>query len=594
MATLEVTETEDTDATIVARGPSKLRKKHQETRLAAVGEDAEPEAPPAPTEERVEDEDVDTDKDVKRSRDVETKAFSELRAAENSSVTDWIKSFAVGGAPLKVQVLRKDPTSVIDPATGQRVNVSGLLETFEREITEEEIADKYGGGNYQAIIRVKNAKGKYQYQNARTFQIAGEPLLANLPRTAPPSKEPTVIHAPEAKTDPLAIKAFDMLSEQVRNQQRAPAGPTQADQMAMVNLMMEPMRAQNAALVKTIENLQTDLREARKGDPTETSFSSRMMDKLIDQDTARLTAQRNQFESEIRQLKENAREDEKRLRDSFERDKQYLLNSHERELAAVRASYDQQIATLKDMNALSIKTLESENRRLEKDLTKLELEVTKLRDKKEPSLKDKIDEINAFKDLVGGDEAEQSTVGKIIEGVANSPLGAGLAGLAERALSSGGQAQQQPAAQVVPQQPSARVNKLRMIRDKRTNQVYATDGTRTVPVQRIQPAAQVNPETGEVVPPAPPEAPIPYIDPDTVKIATTFMLNGLQNDIDPATFAESARAHVPKEIVGALNTMNLDDFLSKVAQLDATSPLRTQRGRNWLRKVHKHLMGETE
>jgi hypothetical protein len=594
MSSTEVTtELEDTDdAPIAVARPHKLREKFRRLGEKA----AEPEHQ---TEDMVPDVDAepaaDSSDPAKRGTSREGKAFSELREEDNKSVVEWLKGFAASGAPIKVQVKRREPKYVIDQQTGQRITTAGLLETFDREITEEEVQQQFGGGIYQVIVMVRNKKGKFEYEAARQFEVAGEPVLTNLPGRVP-TKEPTIIHAPEAKTDPLAIKAFDMLTEQVRNNQRQQShGPTQADQIALMNTMLEPMRQQNASLLATIAALQTDLREARKGDPTETSFSSRMMDKLIDQDTARLTAQRTQFESEIRTLKENAREDEKRLRDAFERDKQYLHNQHEREVASIRTGYDQQIAVLNASHALSVKILENENRRLEKDNTKLDTEVSALRNKKDPSLKDKIDEINAFKDLVGGDDEGKSTVARVIEGVANSPLGAGLAGLAERALSGAPAQQAQAQAHVVqPQQPSARVAKLRLIRDKRTDQVYDQHG-RTLTRVNQQPAQpQVNLETGEVTPPVTPPAPIPYIDPEQVRLATMFMLNGYQNGTEPLTFAESARPHVSKEILGALQTMMLDDFLTKVAQLDGTSPLRTQAGRNWLRKVVKHLLGETE
>ena len=56
----------------------------------------------------------------------------------------------------------------------------------------------------------------------------------------------------------------------------------------------------------------------------------------------------------------------------------------------------------------------------------------------------------------------------------------------------------------------------------------------------------------------------------------------------PEQFAESARTMVPLEIRTALRERGVDHFL-EVAKPEESSPLLTQVGRNFLRKVAKAL-----
>lgn len=538
--------------------------------------------------------DAETD-DVEASakaRPSTSKSIRDFREEENADAVAWIKSLQADGAAIKVLIKRREPKSVVDPSSGHRVKTDGLLETVEREISEQEIQERFGGGTYQLLVQKRNDSGRYQYLTARQFEIAGDPILHNLPRLLAPKSEAAPIVTGPAPADPLLGKAFDFMAK-AASSNNAPTGPSRADQLAEIKMFMEPLTRQIDELREQNRILMNQQIAAQKGDPTETTFQQKMLDKLVDGDSARVTAVRTQFESEIRMLKENAREDEKRLRESFERDKQYLHQQHEREIATLKASHEVQISTIKASHEMAIKVLEAENRRLDKDHQKLDAEVQKLRDKKEPSLKDKVEEIQMFKDLLGdGEEAEsKSTITKVIEGAAQSPI---IANFAERIMSGGGQQMQAPAPPP-PQHAVAPSRRVRHIRDKRNGQVYRVTGNQAVPVQMPQPQVPAATEGGDQQAlPQPAQPPIPYIDPETVKIATDFMLQAFQNGTDPETFAASIRPMLKKDIINTMATLGVRDFLIKVGSLDATSPLMSQAGINWARKVQAALTGAEE
>jgi hypothetical protein len=80
------------------------------------------------------------------------------------------------------------------------------------------------------------------------------------------------------------------------------------------------------------------------------------------------------------------------------------------------------------------------------------------------------------------------------------------------------------------------------------------------------------------------------LNPLEVATAVTFMEQSIVNGTDPRQFAESARSMVPKQVMAALKAQGVDAFLAQTAQLQDGSPLATQNGRNWARKVARYLV----
>jgi hypothetical protein len=78
--------------------------------------------------------------------------------------------------------------------------------------------------------------------------------------------------------------------------------------------------------------------------------------------------------------------------------------------------------------------------------------------------------------------------------------------------------------------------------------------------------------------------------PDEVKVAITFMESAFTAGTDAATFASSARAMIPQDILKYMESVGVDTFLSEVAVLEQGSPLRNQAARAYMQEVGKYLL----
>ncbi len=626
MTTTSETEVHEDEQPAPITGSAKVRNGMTKLRARARGE---AKAPPEQTEHVDTDAGVDTvvpgDTYEERSATAEddtkekrfermgaagpSRALRQVREEDDKNILSWLSSMAAD-APIRVSVLRKEPRAFVDPATGMEKKVDGLLKRYDRVIDEEEIQRNHGGGTYQLQVTKQNKMGRYEYFAAKTIEIAGDPKLNDVNRlVAPVAPQP---QQQQQGLDPVVARVFDHVLADSRRPPPAPPDISAAVRAAVApyEMMMQQMQADAA-------RRDAEMRELRKGDPAQNDFTHRMLDKFVDQDSARLQQVRTQFESEIRMIKDQAIANEQRLRDQFERDKEHLYRAHERELSTTKSANDLKVAALEQSFAMQKSVLESENRRLEREVNELRVDVKELRNKKEPSFRDQIAGIRDMKevleDVVGGgddEKEEKSTVVKVLEGAAQSDV---IAGFAQR-LMAGAQQQAVPVAQPqyqqqIPAPPRRRGPKL--IRDKRNGQVYATDGRSAIPVKRKDELPPAPPQQQDAAPPvegqadpagaaqaAPAEtpvateAPIPYIPPETVAVATDYMSKAFGNNIDPGTFVTGIRMFIPAEIVEAIRQMGPEDFLRRVGCLPDEHPLLTQAGKNWARKVGKHLVGE--
>ncbi len=504
----------------------------------------------------------------------------QLETEESKSLADWFRSLSIDAA-IRVVLTRTEPKEIVDPSTRRIVKTDGQLYSFDRTVEEDEIRRKYGGGSYTLKVLRDNGKGQYVYFKQRRLEIAGDPLLTGLSAALP--EAPPVVQAPASSDGPVMLRMMDMLGKQVeRLSQNPPAndGSALAAALAPMQAMIQQLQQQLAAKDQAII-------EARKGDPQEVSFREKMISTFIDQDSVRLNAVRSSYDSEIRQLKAAHIEDEKRIRDQHARDLEQATRAHEREIRSLTESHARTTDSAKAAHDLTVRMLEGENKRLDRELTELRSEVKELRNKKDPSLKDRLDEINSIKELVGGDETEdKGTITKIVEGLAGSDKVQQFAGR----LMGGGAAPPVPPAQqqavIAAQQAARNSRRTRIVVDRRTNQRYATDGVQIAPV--VKTVAPPGEQAALTTPAAPV---IPYLEPADVTRAVDYMLNAFRNNTDPQAFAETIRPHITAEMLTAIRDLGVDDFLGKVAQLDGTHLLRTQAGRNWTTKVAKVLVG---
>jgi hypothetical protein len=286
-------------------------------------------------------------------------------------------------------------------------------------------------------------------------------------------------------------------------------------------------------------------------------------------------------------VKEQAIANENRIRDQHQRDIDRMERAHERELASMKTSAETERRALETTQSTQKMVLDNEIKRLEKEIGAQGTELIALRAKKDQSVGDKIKEMKDLKELLGDDDDDddddKSTITRVIEAAGNLPI---VAALADRVSGGGAQqaAQQQAAATAAAEAQQQQPQRRRLVRDKRTGQVMAPNNQgQLVPLQRVVPSADGNSQVA-----------IPSVDPATVKMALDYMTSAFQSGTTPEDFAESARPMIPQSVLGAMRALGIDEFMSKVAQLDGTSPLATQSGRNWRRKVAAKLLGETD
>jgi hypothetical protein len=79
-----------------------------------------------------------------------------------------------------------------------------------------------------------------------------------------------------------------------------------------------------------------------------------------------------------------------------------------------------------------------------------------------------------------------------------------------------------------------------------------------------------------------------------LKLATaiSYLEKAFSGNQEPATVATSVRPFLAEEIMQSIQSVGIDVFFAKVAKLPSASPLSSQAGKNWVRKVGKALVGE--
>lgn len=497
--------------------------------------------------------------------------LSPLARREDENLRDYLETITQGHPDIKISLKRERPE------VHQGVKVNGLLDNYYRLIDEGEIKETWGGGKFALAIHRKTDRGDYKYLKHTTIEIAGDPKIEPLKiREAPQPTAPG-----ESKTEQTVVgKLMDMVADGRRSN---------APDMALMDRMLAPIRDQNARLERLLEAKDKELAEVRSR-PTD-PYKDRFVEKLIDQDSARIASIRTQHEAEVRTLKENARADLDRERDRAEREIARITAQHDREVNALRTSAERELAFVKETHAREIASLrlgyegqlqmaktsetvvktvtEAEHKRLERENERLGKENAELRAKKDQSLGEKIKEITAVKDLINddGDDEEKGWVGKLLESPLAGKLAEKLTGL------GGGGGEAQPAGpqpgQIPPGVPFTLPDGRVAMRDAQGNLRIK----RTAPAPTEAPGGELG------------------VDPEQVKAAITFMEGAFRSGTDPKIFAASVRNMVPGSVLSLIAAHGVDEFFDKVAGLEATSPLAQQGGRVWARKVAKALVG---
>lgn len=496
---------------------------------------------------------------------------------ENQTLIDYLQALTQGLPEVKITLYRQRPEM------HQGVKCNGMLETFYRLVDEGDIRELHGGGQFRMVLHRRGPKGDWQILKHVTVEIAGDPKIESLKIRDEKPAAPA-----ENKTESTVVgKVLDHLMDK-RSQPAAP-------DMAMWRALSAPLEAQIASLSHLLEAKDRELAETRNrpADP----MKDRFVEKLIDQDSARIAAINAQHESEIRTLKENARADLERERDRAEREHDRVTKQYERELATMKDAHHREITFMKETHAREIagqkqqyenqlstreqtgKTVElitaAENRRLEKENERLAKELETLRAKKEQTIKEKAEELSAVKELFeeDDDDEDKGVIGKLLD----SPMAARVV---EKVGGMFGQPQGgPPQQQMAPGQPPPGVP-FRMA----DGRIGMLDPQGRLLIQQPKAVAAAGTPGAEGL----------GVDPAQMKDAMTFMEGAYKSGTDPKTFAATVRNVVPASVLGVLTARGVDEVLDKMAGLDTSSPLLQQGGRNWARKVAKALVGNED
>lgn len=511
----------------------------------------------------------------------------EIVEQEEKDTREWLEELGAD-ASIKVALTR------MRPKTYRGYHVGGTLETYDEPISNEDIREAHGGGKYQLKVSRQDSKGRWKYFAAKTIEIAGPPKLDNL---VGQENEPQPRGSAVQEDSTLAERALQMTEEQLRRAQeeaeRAREEGRRGPDVALLETFMAPLREQMAAAQRENADLRRALMEKMHEKPPENPFQERLLDKLIDGDNARITALRAQYESEIRTLKENHAAELAAQRRAHEQDVERLEKRHEREIETIKAAHAMSSSALETANGVRADALKMEVDRLNRELTEARAELATLRAKKDKPITEQASEIlqikEALESLGGGGDGDKSVWERLGTAALESPILGRLLGAAggdddaeeqnEAPAPAGSPTGNEmlPPVGVPFQAPDGNIYVRRP--DDSLAQVDPDQ------LRKARAAAARRPANGETKPRAPDEV--------EVAAAVAFMEAAIRNGTSPEAFASSAGSMIPADILAYIKQVGVDEFLNKVAKLEQGSPLATQSGRNFARKVGKFLLEGT-
>lgn len=531
-----------------------------------------------------------------------------IKANQDKSLRELIESFGSEGS-YQINVERKEPDSVFDPVAQRTWNTQGFCGKFENKPIDEDFIEKrYGGGVYEIKFKERKASGSgWQYAGQLTVKIQGEPNLADLRQKAGivPGGTPTATAAAQGDNPSIVKETMSILNRQLeRAEDRGKADTGGTQMLALLQGELAAARQQMSAMQDRYENALSTAR-AQPAAPVRSPIEEKMFSSLLDGDSARLTQLRDTHASELRTVKEVASEDLKRQAARFDAQIQDMKHAHEREItvirqshevsmAAAKSSHEVQLAALKSSSALESKVLEQDNKRLERENDRLAAEVKELRAKKDLSPIEMLKQVETIKNALGaGEEEESSTAGKIVEAVTNPGFFEGVGAMIE-SFKTKPPPQQQATAQGAQEQAVAKQGRKVVQTPDGKRFMLMPDGQLVGPLKKKRKAGEPAAEGEEGAEEAPAEAgPVmPKIDPAVISASVSFLESACGGNQDPKVVAQGWRSRVPDELVAAIRDHGVDVVIGKMAKLPGSSPLSSQRGRNWLREFGTALVGE--
>lgn len=516
-----------------------------------------------------------------------------IRAAEDASLQAILDDIGPDGS-YKIRVNRITPENWPDPKTGRPVSIVGLCNTYAHPIDEEFIRRTYGGGRYVVKFFKQAKDGSFKIFTQRTIDIGGEPIMDDLPRTPLPAGPIQVGAASAAATaaEGTVVKELvGALKGQLdRRDHHEPRGIDPAMQV-----LLDQMKQQADRQAAEMRELRAELSTTRAQKPPEDPLKDRILSNLIDGESSRIESlrlryeaaekqMRDRYEAEADGLKRRHEEDLRRQQDRFDRQLDTVKASFEREIAAVRTANETTLSITKETGTLQRHVLDTDVKRLERDNQELREEIRLLREKKDKGILEQAKDLESLKEALGVEGGGEEGLAAKLVSVLESPAAAEFV---KRIMPGAGDAAQIQAAQAQAQAQQ----RPRVVRDKRSGQTFVQSGPHMVPVVK---KPKVIPATVQPDGTVAPEIVMPQVDDARLQQLMTFLSNAFAGGQDPIVVAQSGRSSVPDAIIAWIREHGVDTFISKVAKLPPGSPLLTQAGKNWIRKVGKELTGDTE
>lgn len=477
---------------------------------------------------------------------------ADVASAEAQSISDWLKQSFEGDLSIKIKLHRNAPATYMNQPT------KGYLTEYQELINEDQVKETYGGGVYRLHTFRLDANGNWKMGGTKVFTIAGNPRIEEhaLPKVVQDKMNAGILPLSGGMPpSPSAVdQAMTMMSDVAKEDRK------RADKLAeelrantkfdpeMIEQVIRPYQTQLDALAQSNRALQDQLTIALNRKP-ETGFQDKLLDKMIDGESIRLGALRDQHASELRTLKENHEADLRRREDANAKREERAHTSFERELTTMKSAAEMQVKSIEIAYQGRIEGLNVQIATLTQALADTRQELVALRSQKDEGPLDQLTKLAALKDALkgfsGGDDddgpAEPSTFEKIA--AAAAPM---IQGISDRLANSGGQ----------PGQPQQ---------------------------MQMQPA-QLEAPAG----PAPTHTQF-GVTKSELQQAISFVELAIRNGTPPVTFAASARSQIPGALIENIKAMGADEFI-KVLPLKEGSPLATFAGTQYLRAVIKVLV----
>ncbi len=513
----------------------------------------------------------------------QTKAMQAIRLSEDMALKDYLDALGPQGC-VRVQVNRTAPKTV--RVNGKDYVTEGFQGRYDDVVVDEEfLRDELGGGTYDLTITSRQrTAGSFKYAGHRTVKVAGEPKVEKLPTNAAnPSP------APSGDASPGFVKeVVGLLKGELEHAREVkPEGIPPALQV-LIDQMREDARRREG----DIAQLRRDVAEAHSRKPPEDTFKDKLLGSLVDGESGRIVSIRAQHESEMRTMKEGHLQEIRLIEDRHDRAIKQMQQTHELMLANMKASYEREIAALNTSHqvtttaaattgSVTTTTLNAEVKRLEREVDTLRVENKELRERKDKSIFEQIKEFKNLKEAIGeGDDQNDSMAEKVIAAV---PMAIeSIGGLIDRKRAGQPGQQQVQAAQAQAQA------KPRVVTDT-TGRRFVQAGDKLIPA-KPKPKL-ITTEAGQQVE-------IPRIEATMLTLIISQLEAAFGRNEEPEIVAQTGKAQMPPDILAWIRQHHTDQasgidlFMRQVAKLPGTSPLATQAGRNWLRKVGVALIGE--